>query len=605
MNLSIKIIAAYALGAITMLSAVETYGAVHKVEAAGKKFKTPTDYAITSTENPIVKNLIDLANIGSAKNDKAPMRISVGIRGDKNIKKYQNKIPSLAEAYYISIRPNTIIVAGNDENGLRYGLQSLSRLMANDSLMTCEITESPDVPYRGVVEGFYGTPWSHEARLSMLKFMSEHRMNSYLYGPKDDAYHRSKWAEPYPAEEGAQIAELAKEANDNGVNFYWAIHPGADIKWDGSERNRIVNKFNLMYDLGVRSFAVFFDDIVGDGTRADKQADLLNYIQEEFINKKHDVSPLVMCPTKYTQVGNEKDHSYLTTLKENLLPEIKIMWTGKNVMSDIDKETMDWVNTRIGRNAFIWWNFPVTDYIRNKLLLGPAYGISTDIASDLSGFVVNPMEFPEASKIAIASVADYLWEMNGYDPLKAWKAGISEVCPGAPEAFEIFAAYNQAALPNWQNYDRIETPDLASVSQRALNNDANAIAEIAEKCGELKRASLMLLVDRSNENLINEIRPWLEQAINISDYGQLLCEALLDPRLALDPKTRDLIDAMRIHIADYEKNAKLHPTQTGISLGSAVLMPTLSKMHAKIKGIDLNIDKTQKGEIPDWQVLTE
>ena len=46
-----------------------------------------------------------------------------------------------------------------------------------------------------------------------------------------------------------------------------------------------------MYDLGVRSFAVFFDDISGEGTNPVKQAELLNYIDENFVKVKKDVTP--------------------------------------------------------------------------------------------------------------------------------------------------------------------------------------------------------------------------------------------------------------------------------------------------------------------------
>lgn len=63
-----------------------------------------------------------------------------------------------------------------------------------------------------------------------------------------------------------------------------------------------------MYDLGVRSFAVFFDDISGEGARPEKQAGLLNYIHKEFIRKKSDVQPLIMCPTEYNRSWAKTDY---------------------------------------------------------------------------------------------------------------------------------------------------------------------------------------------------------------------------------------------------------------------------------------------------------
>ena len=72
-----------------------------------------------------------------------------------------------------------------------------------------EIDDYPDLKYRGVVEGFYGTPWSHEVRMSLIDFYGKFKMNSYLYGPKDDPYHSCpNWRLPYPEKEAGNIKEL-------------------------------------------------------------------------------------------------------------------------------------------------------------------------------------------------------------------------------------------------------------------------------------------------------------------------------------------------------------------------------------------------------------
>lgn len=71
---------------------------------------------------------------------------------------------------------------------------------------------------------------------------------------------------PYPDKEAAQLQELVAVANENEVDFVWAIHPGQDIKWNKEDRDLLLAKFEKMYQLGVRSFAVFFDDISGEGT---------------------------------------------------------------------------------------------------------------------------------------------------------------------------------------------------------------------------------------------------------------------------------------------------------------------------------------------------
>ena len=51
----------------------------------------------------------------------------------------------------------------------------------------------------------------------------------------------------------------------------------------------VVAKLEKMYTLGIRTFAVFFDDIWGEGAKGDKQAGLLNYVTDQFVRKHKDV----------------------------------------------------------------------------------------------------------------------------------------------------------------------------------------------------------------------------------------------------------------------------------------------------------------------------
>lgn len=197
--------------------------------------------------------LLLLEKLLPGKAEKAAFRISIGTKGDKAVKKYARRIPANPEGYYLKIDKDEIIIAGTDERGTYYGVQTLAQLLTLSKLPLAEITDYPDVPYRGVVEGFYGTPWSHEARLSQLEFYGRNKMNVYLYGPKDDPYHSTpNWRKPYPEREAAQLKELVDKAAENGVIFYWAIHPGQDIKWNDEDRQNLLNKFERMYELGVR-----------------------------------------------------------------------------------------------------------------------------------------------------------------------------------------------------------------------------------------------------------------------------------------------------------------------------------------------------------------
>lgn len=246
------------------------------------------------------------------------------------IKKLKDKAPEMQRsgAYTLTITKKGITIGIVDDNSLFYAAQTLKQLVKYDEgkkiLPLCSIKDYPDVLFRGTVEGFYGQPWSHADRIEQIRFYGRIKLNTYIYGPKDDPYHSSpNWRKPYPAEEAEHIKELAKEAAHNKVNFVWAIHPGQDIQWNQTDSMNILSKFEKMYDLGVRSFAVFFDDISGEGARPEKQAGLLNYIHKEFIRKKSDVQPLIMCPTEYNRSWAKTD--YLDILGTQLDPAIQIM----------------------------------------------------------------------------------------------------------------------------------------------------------------------------------------------------------------------------------------------------------------------------------------
>ncbi len=516
---------------------------------------------------------------------KAAFKVTLGWGNQKAVKKYKKLVPTKAEGYYLKVTDKEIVIAAKDERGAFYGVQSLLAMMKYGKLQTCEITDFPDVAFRGVVEGFYGTPWSQEDRLSQFDFYAKNKMNVYIYGPKDDPYHRDKWREPYPAEEAARLKILLDAAHKNGVNFYWAIHPGVDIKWTEADRDAMMKKLETMYQLGVRSFAVFFDDIWGEGTKADKQAELLNYINTNFVKAKGDVSPLVMCPTEYNRGWANEKGGYLRTLGSDMDKSVEIMWTGNSVVHTIDKESMEWINERIQRKGYIWLNFPVSDFVRDHILLGPTYGNGLDIAEDLSGFVSNPMEHAESSKIALYSIADYTWNMKNYDYMSSWDKALKDLLPESAEALKIWASYNEDLGPNGHGFRRDESRELQPIAKAAVKGDKNAIAQLYGKCMELELAINLLLAGKTNPALIVEQRPWLEYGKLVAQFGMNVCAtAMTDLDKASGFVNFDNLykEARSIQTQMYNlaNSDILHPHQPGIKVGSLVLVPALNEIFA-------------------------
>ena len=594
-------------GCLSMQAQVSLVNPVpHQVErqAGAAVVKAPKAWAITADagRHQDVVRLLQQAEGAKAGGAKAAFKLTIGVKGDKAVKKYAKKIPAKAEGYYLEVTPKGAVLAAADEVGLFWAAQTWMAMLSEGKMEYCTITDYPDVPYRGVVEGFYGTPWSHQARLSQIAFYARHKMNVYIYGPKDDPWHRDKWREPYPEAEAKRISELATYARSQGVNFYWAIHPGVDIKWTEQDRDYLVAKLEKMYDLGVRSFAVFFDDIWGEGTRADKQAELLNYVDNNFIQKKHDVAPLIMCPTEYNRAWANDEKGYLRTLGTQMNQGIEIMWTGNSVVHCIDRESQEWINQRINRKSYIWWNFPVSDFVRDHILLGPAYGNDLDIAETMSGFVSNPMEHAEASKISLYGIADYTWNMPAYDYQADWEKGLREVLPSNYEALRTFALYNKDLGPNGHGFRREEGDELKAIAQQALAGQSSARQALALKCEELGIAVDLLLNDDSNPELLRELRPWLLQGKNVAAYGQAvvsLAEVATKTQKGTGLRSFEnyyqQARSLQKQMYDLENSSVRHALQPGIKVATKVLMPTLNELFAKAvnqynanNGTDLN-----------------
>ncbi len=560
----------------------------HEITESGKFMNWNGMARIVADKTVNVHILDKLKSLLQISEQKSGPKVIIGKRGDAVVRKYNKQIPAKEEGYYLSVGAKEIVVAGNDERGLYYGILTLGQLLENNRLPMVEVKDYPDVTFRGVVEGFYGTPWSFDARLSQIKFYGDNKLNTYIYGPKDDPYHRStRWREAYPEQEAANIKKLVQVANENMVDFVWAIHPGNDIRWTTADRDALIRKLELMYGLGVRAFAVFFDDISGEGTKAEKQAELLNYIDDEFIQKKGNIKPLLLCPTEYNKSWSNIERGYLPTLGRVLNKGINVMWTGDRVCIDINEGTLDWVNPHLQRPAYIWWNFPVTDYVRDHLLMGPVYGNDLNIANKVSGFVANPMEHAEASKVAIYSVADYTWNMEAYNSDESWHRAIKYLMPNDADALQTFANHNSDLGANGHLYRKDESVALAPALNKALealkegtlDQTASYYKELSSEFERISEAADVLLASQDNEALLSEIYPWLLQFKKVGDLGiaTLALEASVDNKEQFLQKYKYVQALYKLQYA-IDQGYNQNPYQPGVKTASYRIMPFLAEV---------------------------
>ena len=120
----------------------------------------------------------------------------------------------------------------------------------------------------GVIEGFYGPPWTNVERLELFDRMATWGLNTYFYAPKDDLKQRTLWRELYSQAEAGELKALVEACAARGLHFIYGLSPGLDIRYaDESDLRQIRQRFEQMLALGCREFALLFDDIPGTPRR--------------------------------------------------------------------------------------------------------------------------------------------------------------------------------------------------------------------------------------------------------------------------------------------------------------------------------------------------
>lgn len=326
------------------------------------------------------------------------------------------------------------------------------------------------IPIRGIVEGFYGQPWTLADRMNLLEFSGRVGLNAYIYAPKDDPYHRDRWREPYPVDKLQELRELTRTAKANGVELIFAVSPGLDMPYSLTEkaatRRAMLEKLESVYGLGIRQFAIFFDDIkVKDG---EAQADLVNWIDANFVHQYSDIKPLLTVPTEYFLSDMQKDgvtKDYTHSFAAHLNQDIMVLATGREVCPDgLTKEDVaELQHHYIGHKLSIWWNYPVNDYFPMKPALGPLDKMTAELP--VEGFFMNPMDRVELSKLSLATGAAYAAEPTEYDEEKAWQKTIKQQYGRLAKEMILFAGEHQRLENSWAHIGRADAPELTAQYQ--------------------------------------------------------------------------------------------------------------------------------------------
>ncbi|MDQ3458512.1 MAG: protein O-GlcNAcase [Deinococcota bacterium] len=376
---------------------------------------------------------------------------------------------------------------------------------------------------RGMIEGFYGVYYTPPERHSLLRFLGKHGYSLYVYAPKNDRQHRARWRQPYPAGVMAQFAAAIRVAGEAGVDFCYALSPGADVCYNSvADFAAMTAKFAAFSHLGVRTFSLLLDDILPDfqheadrehyRSYAEAHADLCNRVHR-WLKDLDTACTLSMCPTDYHGVAPFSP--YLHELGERLHPDIDIFYTGPQVCSSRVLASDAAAFARAARRPpLIWDNYPVNDGgMEREMHIGPIRGRDASLAGAVKGVVVNTMIQPEASKISLLTFADFFADPEGYDPESSWGRALREVAGRESAAtLRLFAEnslHSCLGTPEAETLERLVWGALAAL-QRGEGVTGPEVRTLAEYLDALDEACYHLKYHMDNLALRNELLPWLE-----------------------------------------------------------------------------------------------
>ncbi len=288
----------------------------------------------------------------------------------------------------------------------------------------------------GVIEGFYGPPWTPTERHQLWDWMVLSGLNTYFYGPKDDLHQRAIWREPYDEAGLKEVRDAVEGCRSRGLRLVYACSPGLDVTYsDAADQKAMQARLTQLMEAGVGDFCILLDDIPDAmrpadlarwGSLAAAQADWVNAVY--LWSRSRTQGRFLVCPTPYCGrmvAARHGGEGYLETLGRDLHPEIDIFWTGPEIISErLDLDPIGRLTAILRRPPLIWDNVFANDYDGRRFFCGPYAGRPLGLKEAVRGILLNPnTEFP-LNFVPIHSFGAYLSAGEGWDARASFLEGL-------------------------------------------------------------------------------------------------------------------------------------------------------------------------------------
>jgi len=177
----------------------------------------------------------------------------------------------------------------------------------------------------------------------------------------------------------------------------------------------------------------------------------------------------------------------------------------------------------------------------NEMHLGPLIGRDPDLYRYAQGLIANCMEYCECSKIPLTTIADYLWDSEGYDPETSWAYAIEQaVGKQDAAAFAVFADHLRTSCLLDNNSPSMQKV-FASVAQSF--RAGNIGAALAGVSSYIEATAQCVQWIKKDSALNRELSKWSEKFLVFSDIVAKLPEAALSGEKSDIDELLALIDA--------------------------------------------------------------
>tara|TARA_B110000503_G_C7108639_1_gene397089 strand:+ start:453 stop:1610 length:1158 start_codon:yes stop_codon:yes gene_type:complete len=312
---------------------------------------------------------------------------------------------------------------------------------------------------KGYIEGFYGQILSWQDRDRILIKLKKSKMNSYLYAPKEDAFHRKNWRLPYKSQWAKEFKHFSKNANINKIQILFGISPGLDFNFNNlnvinkkSDLFILFTKCKKILKMGANHIVLLLDDIPNDFrikystnlTEGEAHAELANKLSKML------KQTIFIVPRVYSDELIFESKNYLKDFCYNINSNLTLFYCGKNIVEkNINEQSLKKITNLTSNKIVLWDNFYANDYCPRRLFVGPRKYPSYKI-----NIMINPTGLIETDLIILEIVAKSIKNPS----LKCWKNIL--VSNGVPKEFinliKYFSTPNFTNKPNFKAVNYLE-----------------------------------------------------------------------------------------------------------------------------------------------------